>query len=108
MGFLIAIAVALLAAVLLFGLAGYFLTQIGLLALAILAAAAIGLLWVSAAIGFVAFLVIVQVAGEHNTVWALAGAVAVAAVAWLALMRGVVREVRTAPERWRRFLARSK
>lgn len=108
MGILIAVAFALLAAVLLLGFAVKLVVQLGVLAFAILAAAAIGSLWLSAAIGFTAFFGIVELTGRQHIGWAVAGALVMGAVVWVGFMRGIGREILSASARWRRFVARAK
>lgn len=104
MGILIAVAVALLAAVLMLGFAAKLVVQLGVLAFAILAAAAIGSLWLSAAIGCAAFFGIVELTGQQHIGWAVAGALLTGALVWVGFMRGIGREILGAPTRWRRLL----
>ncbi len=93
MGALITLAVALLAAVLLLGVAAKLVVQLGVLAFAVLAAAAVGSLWLSAAIGFAAFFGIVELTGHRHMGWAVAGALLTAAVVWVGMIAGIWREV---------------
>ncbi len=103
MGILIVIAIALLAAVLLLGLAAKLVVQLGVFALVVLTAAAIGTLWLSAAIAFAAFFGLVELTGQQHIGWAVAGALLTGAAVWVGFMRGIGREIVSAPERWRRW-----
>ncbi len=80
MGILIAVAVALLAAVLLLGFAAKLVVQLGVLAFAVLAVAAIGTLWLSAAIAFAVYFGVVELTGRQHIGWAVAGALLTGAV----------------------------
>ena len=105
MGALIAIGVALLGGVLLLGIVAKLVVQLGLLAVAALAVLAIASFWLSAVVGAAAFFGIVQLIGESRVGWALAGGLLTGAVVWVAVIGGMSREIASAPQRWRRFVA---
>jgi len=107
MGVLIFIGVALLAGVLLLGIAAKLVVEVGLIAVAALAGIAIASFWLSAAVGTAAFFGLFELLGQDHTGWALAGALLIGAMVWVGVMRGIWREVRNTPQRWRRFIARS-
>ena len=107
MGALIVIGVALLAGVLVLGIAAKLVVQLGLLAVAVLAVATIAAFWLSAAVGAAAFFGLFELLGQNHTGWALVGALLIGAVVWVGVVRGMWREVTSAPQRWRRFIARS-
>ena len=105
MGVLIFIAVALLAGVLLLWIVAKLVVQLGLLAVAALAVVAIASFWLSAVVGAAAFFGIVQLFGESRVGWALAGGLLTWAVVWVVVIGGMSREISSAPQRWRRFVA---
>jgi hypothetical protein len=107
MGALIFIGVALLAGVLLLGIAAKLVVELGLIAVAALAGVAIASFWLSAAVGAAAFFGLFELLGQNHTGWALVGALLIGAVVWVGVVRGMWREVTSAPQRWRRFIARS-
>lgn len=99
MGALITLAVALLAAVLLLGVVAKLVVQLGVLAFAVLAAAAIGSLWLSAAIGFAVLFGIAELTGQKHIGWAVACGLVTGAVVWVGLVRGIGREVKRFAEK---------
>lgn len=103
MGILIFLLGGLVAGLFLLGLAAKLVVHLGLLAVAILAVAAIGTLWLSAAIAFAAFFGLVELTGQQHIGWAVSGALLTGAVVWVGFMRGIRREIVSAPERWRRW-----
>ncbi len=105
MGALIVIGVALLAGVLVLGIAAKLVVQLGLLAVAVLAVATIAAFWLSAAVGAAAFFGIVELIGQNRAGWALVGGLLTGAVVWVAVVKGISREILSAPQRWRRFVA---
>lgn len=105
MGVLIAISVALLAGVLLLWIVAKLVVQLGLLAVAALAVVGIASFWLSAVVGAATFFGIVQLIGESRVGWALAGGLLTGAVVWVAVIGGMSREILSAPQRWRRFVA---
>jgi hypothetical protein len=105
MGVLIFIGVALLAGALLLGIAAKLVVEVGLIAVAMLAGVAIASFWLSAAVGAAAFFGLFELLGQSHTGWALVGALLIGAVVWVGLIRGMYRELTSAPQRWRRFVA---
>lgn len=94
MGLLIGLAVALLAALALLGFLGYLLAQVGIAAALLLFTAGTGMLAIAAAIGFAAAVAFTEMGGRSAGAWPLVGGFLVGAVAALALLQGLVREVR--------------
>ncbi len=101
MGVLIAIGVALLAGVLVLGIAAKLVVELGLLAVAVLAVTAIASFWLSAAVGAAAFFGIVELIGQNHAGWALAGGLLTGAVVWVAVIKGISREIRGIQNRLR-------
>ncbi len=101
MGILIVMLIALLAFALLLGLVAKLAVQLGVLALIVMAVAAIGTLWLSAAMAFATYFGIVEFAGREHIGWAVAGALLTGVVVWGGVMRGIWRELLSAPDRWR-------
>ncbi len=108
MGALIFIGVALLAGVLLLGIAAKLVVEVGLIAVAILAGVAIAAFWLSAAVGAAAFFGLFELLGQNHTGWALVGALLIGAVVWARMILGIWREVMGAPQRLRKLAARIK
>ncbi len=104
MGVLIVIGVALLAGLLLVGIAAKLVVELGMLAVAVLAVIAIASFWLSAAVGAAAFFGIVQLIGESRVGWALAGGLLTGAVVWVGVVIAMAREISSVPQRWRRFV----
>jgi hypothetical protein len=88
MGALIFIGVALLAGVLLLGIAAKLVVEVGLIAVAALAGIAIASFWLSAAVGAAAFFGLFELLGQNHTGWALAGALLIGAVVWVGVISG--------------------
>ncbi len=108
MGALIFIAIALLAGVLLLGIAAKLVVEVGLIAVAMLVGVAIASFWLSAAVGAAAFFGLFELLGQNHTGWALVGALLTGAVVWVGMIRGIWREVMGASQRMRRLAARIK
>jgi hypothetical protein len=73
-GILIVVDIVLLAAALLLGLAAKLAVHLGVFALVVLMAAAIGSLWLRAGIAFSAYFGFVELSGQQRMGWAVSGA----------------------------------
>jgi high-affinity Fe2+/Pb2+ permease len=71
------------------------------LALIVMTVAAIGTLWLGAAMAFATYFGIVELTGREHIGWAVAGALLTGVVVWVGFMRGIWRELLSAPDRWR-------
>lgn len=100
LGGLIAVAVA-------FFVIGRIVQTLGLFVLMLVALCLVAIGYVSLAIGGIAFSVLYQFWGADNTGWAFAVATTIALIAGLQMLKTVVREIRTAPERIRGWFGRS-
>ena len=97
MGLLIGLAAVMLVGLALLGFLGYLLAQVGIAAALALFVAGIGMLAIAAAIGFAATLAFFELGGRSAGAWPLVGGFLVGAVAAMALLQGLVREVRGGP-----------
>ena len=103
MDVLIVIGAALLAGLLLVGIAAKLVVELGLLAVAASAVIAIASFWLSAIVGAAAFFGIVRLIGESRVGWAIVGGLLAGAVVWVVI--AMAREISRVPQRWRRFVA---
>lgn len=97
---LIAVAVAFL-------VIGRIIQTLGLFVLMLVAVCLVAIVYICLAIGGITLSVLYQLWGPDNMGWAFAAATTVALIAGWLMLKTVVREIRTAPERIRGWFGKS-
>ncbi len=86
---------------------GRILQTLGLVVLIVVAICFVAIVYISLAIGGITLSVLYQLWGSDNMGWAFAVATTVALIAGWQMLKTVVREIRTAPERIRGWFGRN-
>lgn len=99
--------VGLIAIVVAFLVIGRIIQTLGLVVLMLVAVCLVAIVYICLAIGGITLSVLYQLWGSDNMGWAFAAATTVALISGWLMLKTVVREIRTAPERVRGWFGRS-